>query len=392
MSTEQKDADQNALAARLSGFWDNFKQGKVISYKLMAVLLILVATIGSTWYILTERRKANSQRWMSLEEANSITSLEEISKNNPNTIQDRLARLQIARNQLGVGGIDQLGSFNPEQRKKAVENIEKARDSLGKLLEEFKDDPVLKAECLLGLAKAEAALVPVPAKEGQLTEFKGSIPKVVELLDQLSAVAAPGTPWATDSKKFADALRDPNSASTHEFFSVEQVLFKPPFGDLGSGTGTDPFMPGFPTPSGGLGKFPKGSEPFIPGVPNDPLSPAGLPKGSDPKTPGTPTGTPTGPISPVGPPKGTDTPMSAGPIAPPLPPGTPSKGMDPTTPKEPVGPIAPPLKATDPKAPNTPPVPTPKASDPKAPNTPPAPTPQAPDPKAPMAPTPPEKK
>jgi hypothetical protein len=371
MSTEQKDTDQNALAARLSGFWGNFKQGKVISYKLMAVLLILVATIGSTWYILSERRKANSQRWMGLEEANSITSLEDISKNNPNTIQDRLARLQIARNQLGVAGIDQLGSFSPEQRKKAVENIEKARESLGKLLDEFKDDPVLKAECLLGLAKAEAALVPVPAKEGQLTEFKGSIPKVVELLDQLAVTAAPGTPWATDSKKLADALRDPNSASTHEFFSVEQVLFKPPFGDLGSGTGTDPFMPGFPTPSSGLGKFPKGSEPFIPGVPNDPLSPAGLPKGSDPKTPGTPTG----PISPVGPPKGTDTPMPPGPIAPP-PPGTPSKGMESTTPKEPVGPIAPPPKPTDPKTPNTPP----------------APTPQAPDPKAPMAPTPPEKK
>jgi hypothetical protein len=380
MSTEHKDADQNALATRLNRSWDSFKQGKIISYKLMAVLLILVATIGSTWYILFERRKANSQRWMALEEANSISSLEDISKNNPNTMQDRLARLQITRNQLGVSGIDQLVAINPEQRKKAIENIEKARESLGKLLEEFKDDKVFKTECLLGLAKAEAALVPVPSKEGQLTEFKGSIPKVVEWLDKLAEAAAPGTSWATDSKKLADALRDPNSQSTHEFFSIEQVLFKPLFGDLGAGPGTDPVLPRFPSQTDPFGGFPKGTEPFIPGVPIAPVNPAGLPKTPDSKTPSTPQGpvppvgpskgteapTPPGPIPPSGSPKGTEGPMPPGPIAP-LPPGTPPKGNESATPKEPGSPIAPPPKIADPKAPNTPPAPTPQATDPKAP-------------------------
>ena len=76
------------------------------------------------------------------------------------------------------------------------------------LLEDFKNDPVIKPECLLALAKAEAALVAVPTSPGQLLEFQGKIPVVVEYLDLLSEAAAPDTPWATDSKKLADSLRE----------------------------------------------------------------------------------------------------------------------------------------------------------------------------------------
>lgn len=371
MSTEQKDTEQNALAARLNRFVENFKKGKVISYKLMAVLLILVAVIGSTWYITSERRKANSQRWVDLEEANSISSLQEISKNNPSTIYDRLARLQIARSLLSVGGIDQLSSFAPEQRKKAIENIEQARESYGKLLDEFKDDPVFKAECLLALAKSEAALVPVPAKEGQLTEFKGSITKVVEFLDQLSEVAAPGSPWAIYSKKLADDLRHADSASAHEFITVEQVLYTPVLGDQSLNPGGVPTPPGFPGSFGGL---PKGSDFPIPGVPSSPLSPGGSPKGSgEAKLPSLPPG----PV--VGPQKGSEGTPPPGPIIPPVPPGTPPQGTESTPPKDVPAPVAPP-----PKTPNA----SPMNPDPKAPNTPPAPTPKAPDPKAPGVPGP----
>jgi hypothetical protein len=347
MSTEQKHTEQNALAARLSNFWGDFKQGKIIGYKLMAVILILGATIGSTLYIVSERRTANSHQWVMLDEANTANSLLEISKNNPNTIQDRLARVQIARNELGVGGIDRLGSIDTVQRKKAVENIEKAREAFEKLLDEFKNDPVFKVECLLALAKAEAALVAVPVKDGQLTEFKGTIPKVVEWLDQLSTAAAPDTPWATDSKKLADSLRDPNSSTAHEFFRVQQALFRPLFGDPGAGT--DPLTPPTSPFQSGPGGFPK--LPYIKGVP-EPISPPG--KGPDIKAP-------------------------EGPIVP-LPPGP--KGTDPVAPKDPNAPIAPPPKAADPKAPQTPPITPPVAPEPKAPAKSPEVPPKAPDPKA----------
>lgn len=357
MSAEQNNLEQNALSAKMNQFWSDFKQGKVIGYKMMGVILILVASIGSTWYILYERNKANSREWVAFDEANSESSLKEISENYPNTEQDRLARLQIARHQLGIAGIDRLGSLGADQRKKAVESIEKARESFAKLLEDFKTDPLFKVECLLALASAEASLVAVPVKEGQLTEFRGSIPKVVEWLDQVAEAAAPGTPWATDSKKFADSLRDPKSATAHEFFRVQQTLFKP--NEFGSGG--DPFMPGMSPFPGGLGGFPK--TPFIPGVP-EPVSPGkGLEVGpgatSPPGSPGS------GSVAP----KESTTPT----IAPP------SKDIGPSNPN-----IAPPI-APDPKAPSKSPEP-----GPKAPEKSPEPAPKAPESKAPVAP--PEKK
>jgi len=259
MSTEQKASEQTALAARLSGFWNNFKQGKVISYKWMAILLILVSAIGVTWYILSERRAAASKRWMEEEEANTAEAQDEMSKKYPGTILDKLARLQIARSLLGESGIELLSANNSGQRTLGVANIEKARDMFQTLLEDFKNDPVFKAQCLLGLAKAEAALVAVPTAPGQLTEFKGKVPKVIEYLDRLAEAAAPDTPWASDSKKLADALRNEQSQSADEFKRIQRALF-----DLKT---TTPNMPKFDDPRSpfDLGGLSPGTS--IPGVP-----------------------------------------------------------------------------------------------------------------------------
>jgi len=223
MSTEQH--EPNALAARLSGFWNNFRQGKVISYRWMAITLILVSVIGVTWYIFSERRAAASLRWMEEDEANSQEKLEKLSEKYPGTIQDKLARLQIARQLLSESGMQILSASPSSEQGKSISNIETAREMFRKLLDDFKNDPIIKAECLLGLAKSEAALVAVPSTPGQLIEFKGKIPTVVEYLDRLSEAAAPGTPWATDSKKLADSIRNEQSASADDFKRIQRALF-----------------------------------------------------------------------------------------------------------------------------------------------------------------------
>jgi hypothetical protein len=238
MSTDQK--DQNALAARLSSFWGDLKQGKIISYKWMAILLIAISAIGVTWYILSERSTAVSQRWVDEAEANTRELQEKISEKYPGTIQDRIARLQVARNLLHEGTLSIVAPeafTSPEAtplerdtrtakaRETSVANIEEAREMFRRLLDDFKNDPVIKAECLLALAKAEAALVAVPTSPGQLIEFKGKISTVVEYLDQLSEAAAPDTPWATDSKKLADQLRNEQSPSADEFRRIQRSLF-----------------------------------------------------------------------------------------------------------------------------------------------------------------------
>jgi len=225
MSTEQKELEQNALASRLGGAWTNFKQGKLLGFKMMAILLLLVAGIGLWLYISAGWKRAASKQWVDYEEANTPEKLEELAKANPKSTVGRLALLQIARAQLGPDGIDKLGAFDAPSRQKAADNIVKAREGFGTLLDQFKNDPVIKAQCLLGLAKAEAALVAVPTTPNQAIEFKGKIPKVVEYLDQLT-VAAADTPWGTDAKKMADALRDEQSAASEEFRRIQRALFR----------------------------------------------------------------------------------------------------------------------------------------------------------------------
>jgi hypothetical protein len=256
MSAEQKNTEQNALARGLTSTWTRFKEGKLISYKLMAVILLLVAGLGLWWYIASERRKSASQQWMALDEARSVDLLEKVAKTEGNPTASHVADLAIARALLGPQGIAVLNAPTPTgtSNDQAVANIEKARETFTKLLDQLNHDPVMKAECLLGLAKAEAALVGVSAKSepappgGQLPlapskDFRGSIDKVIEYLDKLSEAAAPDTPWATDSKKMADALR----SNRDEFTRIQQSLTG--YHGLG-GFGKD-------DPHGPLGPLPK---------------------------------------------------------------------------------------------------------------------------------------
>jgi hypothetical protein len=257
MSAEQKDIEQNALAAKLTGWWGDFKQGKLIGYKWLAGLLIVTAAVGITWYISSEKKKAGSKQWLAFDEANTVAKLEEIVKKDPQAPTARIAELLIARGLLGPDGIELLNSRAPEQRQKAIENIEKARESFGKLLPQFEKDPVFKAECLLGLAKAEAVLVGVPLKSDQpvgigpaapTRDAKGKVETVIKYLDELAAAAAPDTPWATESKKMADTLR----ANPGKFVDIQQALTQPP-------------APKFDDPHGPLGPLGPDANPFGPG-------------------------------------------------------------------------------------------------------------------------------
>jgi hypothetical protein len=297
MSTEQKPApatnppqpkaEPNVLAQSLAGGWEKFKQGKLISYTAMAVILLVVAAVGATWWIVSERRKAESAKWTELDEDYRLASpaaLDEYAKKYPGTIQAKLAMLEIARTHLGPDGIDKMfikandlqtpsagESENKARtiRDAAVKNVELAREEFAKLVDEFKDDPVIRVECMLACAKAEAVLVGIP-KEGKVdfrdpgkplppAEGRGDPNKAIEWLDKV-AEAAPDTDWGKDSKKLADALRNKNTEQQvrllqNSVFDVSPAL---PFGGPGI-----PGMPGLP----GLPGMPGGPHAGLPGLP-----------------------------------------------------------------------------------------------------------------------------
>ena len=264
--TEPK-PEPNALQRALTGGWEKFKQGKLISYPMMALLLLIVTGIGVTWWIIHERNKTRSALWVELDGLSTVSTLEEYAKKHPDTMQAKLANLEIARLQLGQDGIEKMfvrgadirpmPGENPEAkareiRSTAVNNVEKARDAFAKLADDFKDDPVIRVECMLACAKAEAVLVGFP-KEGQLLQFRGDPKKAVEWLDKV-AEAAPDTDWGKDAKKLADTLRNQN---TEQQVRTLQTMVYDISPSLPPGFPFDPRMPmdpahgfpgGFPVP------------------------------------------------------------------------------------------------------------------------------------------------
>ncbi|MBM3982073.1 MAG: hypothetical protein FJ304_17780 [Planctomycetes bacterium] len=225
--------EPTALAKGLKTGWDKFKRGELMGYKWMALILLLVAGVGTTWWIISARRGAESAKWTEWDGLSSPESLKKFIEENPKAYQARLARLEIARMNLGQEGLDQMYGPQPSQfaddatvkkvrdaRAAAVKNVEKARDEFTALVDEFKSDPVIRVQCMLAVAQAEAALVGIP-KEGKVPDpfdlkplapgdSRGDPAKAIEWLDK-AAEAAGDIPWGKDAKKLADALRNQNT-------------------------------------------------------------------------------------------------------------------------------------------------------------------------------------
>ena len=294
MSTEQKPETQiahhkepietTALGETLVTGWQKFKQGQLISYKWMGIILIAVAAIGLTWYILAQQAGDRSKLWVELDGANSLTALEKFAEANPNSMPGNVAEMDRARFLIGPDGIEKLPTAKDEtERKRAIENIDTARDLMTKLIDKFKDQPILKLECFVGMAKSEAALIGIN-KDGSPTEFRGSVEKLIEWLDKIGE-AADGTPWGDDAKKLSSSLKS-GSKGKDELVNVQRSLYTlaPTFPGGGPIAPGGPFS-GFPTLPGLPGGGPI-VPPITPPAPKTPdLKTPETPKAPDPKAP-----------------------------------------------------------------------------------------------------------
>jgi hypothetical protein len=321
----------NALGESLIGGWQKFKAGQLISYKWMGIILIAITAIGLTTYILLEKASERSKLWVELEAANSRTALEKFAEENPNTVAGNIAQLNLARYLVGPDGMDKLPTARDEaERKTAIKNIEDARDLFTKLIDAFKDQPALRVQCYMGMAKSEAAFIGL-TKDGSLNETYGSVDKLIDWLDKV-AEAAEGTPWGDDAKKRSESLKA-GGTMKEEFLNVQRSLYNvalmPSFPDGG------PLAPGKTPLDGGI--------PGLPGV-GDPIAPTSPPS-----------------ITPVPP-----IPKAPDPVPPPMTPDP--KAPAPVPPPKAPEPVPPP-KAPEPKAPEKAPdpVPPPKVPEPATP-------------------------
>jgi hypothetical protein len=357
MSTEQKDLETNALASRLTGTWDRFKKGQLVSYRVMAVVLLVAAGGFVWWYIAHERSREKVRAWIDLGSADSIAGLEKFREGHKNELVGRLAALNEARVLLGPDGIDQLAPLDVDlsalsrpgaklemadieamvkaaqsRQPAAVANVEKARGLFEELAPQFNDQPVLKTECYMGCAKAEAVLLGVP-KEGQPTETRGNAAKLRECLEKV-AETAPDTPWGTRAKDMAEKLARTDFQTDLKRIQTELLArdTRGGFGPMSVPGAVSPHpSPVSPvtTPAPSPGTTPTPVPP-VPGVPSPKA-----PTGTAPPTQNTPAVTP-GPVTTPPPPVGTT------PIPPSVSPVTP--GQTPSTPAPPPPPPMAPKK------------------------------------------------
>ena len=286
MSTEpQTTHPPETPSGALKAGWSRFKRGEVISYRAMAGLLLVAAAGLFLVYMWAQGTNLESKIWLELDGSASEEELETIAKNHPKHLAAKIAELQLARGRLGQEGINLLVTGDENQRKRALQNIELARAAFTELAKTWEDikAPVFQAECYLGLAKAELALVGI-TKDNRIDQFLGSTSQAAMWLEKLADVAA-GTPWGEEAKKTAADLRKSGGSLGQDIQRLQTGLYN---------------MSLFPGRPGGLFGGPGG----FGGMP---ISPGGLPIGPDgmPMIPG---------LSPL---------PGGGPVAPALPPGHP---------------------------------------------------------------------
>lgn len=283
MSTESQAPPQapasSTPGAAFKAGWQQFKRGEIVSYRVMAFGLLLLAAVVVYWFMTGQRGTLESRTWLELEAASNLEDLEKLAKDHPDKMVGKLAEMHIARVQLGPEGIDKLVTGDDRQRKQAVGAVEGAKEALARLVPIWEQEKltVLQAECYLGLAKAELALIGI-TRPGQISEFMGSPARAAEWLDKLAAVAD-GTPWGDDARKGATDLRKQGGPLAQDILRVQTNLYnmtffpsRPGFGGMPFGPGGMPFGPEM-FQGGGL-------PPGLTGIPGGgPIAPPVLPPG-----------------------------------------------------------------------------------------------------------------
>jgi hypothetical protein len=281
---ERKELETNSLIRGITSLVERAKSGRLFSPWVLAVLVIVVVGGGIWFYLAYEGGKLTSAAWVAVSRSSSTADLKDVLDVHKDGPAARVARLELARIQLGPDGIGKLATRERDERNKAIENIEKAREELTKLADEFKGDKTMRATCLLGVAEAELALVGVP-KDASGPESRGSVAKAVELYREAAKVVGEKSTAAETYRKRADDLEAKKSQIEDVGSRLYNLLAPPPSFTFPGAGGTGPKAPEGPI---GTPKPPEGTGPK---APTTPVIPSGTGASEPPMPPKTPTTT-----------------------------------------------------------------------------------------------------
>ena len=148
----RRELNTNALADRMGRLVQGMKQPtEAGSLVLWVIGVVALLSIGG-WYVFSGPASWSGY-WIRFEEAPNSQQLSEIASESQGTMPARAARFQKARVELREG----LRSIcSADQRPKAIEDVEQARQGFVELAAECKDSPLLQQEALFGAARRKS--------------------------------------------------------------------------------------------------------------------------------------------------------------------------------------------------------------------------------------------
>jgi tetratricopeptide (TPR) repeat protein len=197
------------LADRMGRLVQGMKSGPKSTSAVVWVIAVVAVGVFVAWYFATGAPASRSQTWVKLEndltredDQQRLDDLRKVAEENPGTVPARVARFQRARLLLQARGLEVLYS---DQRASAIQSLEEARRLYKELAQECIDNTVLRQEALLGLARAEEALVGIP-KEDNAEDSRGDLDQALKDYEQYLTIANPDSVVGKDVKKHVEEL------------------------------------------------------------------------------------------------------------------------------------------------------------------------------------------
>lgn len=273
---ERKHLKENELAERVKGFWSRFSSGSTTANIVFGAILLALALVIGWRYYSNHALAQRSQQWTELEQAESISALEKIIKDNPGTLVARTAKFDLSRVQLR-DSLMKVASENSSERTAAADTLSAVRSRYAELAKESVESPQLVQESMMEVAKIEEILSGIPKADAPNTP-RGTLDAAMEAYDALA-------------KKYPESYLGKQAAKRYQDLSDHKFTVRAFYDSLMEVHGKPVAAPG----------------PALPEVPKLPSAVPTLPEAPKPATVN-PVPAPAGPNAPKSTPAPSDTP------------------------------------------------------------------------------------
>lgn len=228
---EKKEVEINSLERWARKTYHSLSNKSLYSY-VFVIGLVLLGILALSWWAGTRAGK-KAQTWIELDALDSPEKLKRFAEEHRGEVVGELARLRIARFNVGNDGLMKLGTNQTEQRKTALTNLVEGRKIYLEVAQQLKNSKGLQIEAWLGAAKTEETLIGATleasgtslgnadkaidyyekaiallgdSEEGKkykeyVTKFKENKEKIVKDYTELHAAMKPLEPIKSDEKK-----------------------------------------------------------------------------------------------------------------------------------------------------------------------------------------------